>query len=82
MSGVGTRVQIISAAGLLMLDGSMPLDDPRPEYIGKEGTITSWEPMGNGLSSPVITLDDGMIIHGYECWWCPIEDLEPEGGVS
>jgi hypothetical protein len=21
-----------------------------------------------------ITLDDGEIIHGYECWWVPLED--------
>lgn len=44
-------------------------DESKP-HIGKHGLaeeITPWDIK--------ITLDDGNIIHGYECWWIP-EDEE------
>ena len=48
---------------------------PYPEHEGKEGTITGSEPLSFGsasFSTPVITLDDGVVLKGFECWWEPV----------
>lgn len=55
----------------------LPYRQPRPEHEGKEGTITGSEPMEfefMTIDTPVITLDDGTVLRGYECWWAPIEN--------
>jgi hypothetical protein len=54
-----------------------PLNQPHPEHEGKEGNITGIEPMSFGsmrIDTPVITLDDGTVLRGYECWWQPVEN--------
>ncbi len=53
-----------------------PMRQPHPEHEGKLGTITGDESItdDNGrhmLYVPVITLDDGAVLRGYECWWEP-----------
>lgn len=50
---------------------------PNPSEVGKLGIITGTEPVSLGGTSfdvPVITLDDGTILKGYECWWEPVKD--------
>lgn len=49
-----------------------PMRQPYPEHVGKTGTITGTKKVGEGFSSPVITLDDGTVLRGYECWWEPV----------
>jgi len=52
-----------------------PANQPFPEHEGKEGAITGTEAigfMGRKINVPVITLDDGTILKGYECWWEPV----------
>jgi hypothetical protein len=39
-----------------------------PSARGKKGHIIGHESI-IGVPVPVIMLDDGGIIHGYECWW-------------
>ena len=46
--------------------------NPHPEHIGKQGVITSMR-MIEGHASPVITLSDGAVVGGWECWWEHIE---------
>jgi hypothetical protein len=68
------RCIIIDADGMSLSDGDFSAiaktpDESKP-HIGKHGLaeeITPWDVK--------ITLDDGNIIHGYECWWIP-EDEE------
>lgn len=38
-------------------------------HVGKRGTA---ELQSDG--NVKITLDDGEVIYGYECWWIPIDD--------
>jgi hypothetical protein len=61
---IGERVRITPVDGLRK--------QPFPEHEGKYGSITGKEPMTLGdmtFDIPVITLDDGTILKGYECWW-------------
>ena len=44
-------------------------DESKP-HIGKEG-LAERDPDDNGFGVR-ITLDDGSILHGNECWWEPI----------
>jgi ribosomal protein L21E len=52
---------------------SPPMRQPHPEHTGKEGTITGKEEMSS-FNVPVITLDDGAVLKGYECWWEPVKE--------
>jgi len=50
----------------------------RREYLGL-GTIIDFEKVQFGLdvlSIPVIQLDNGRIIKGYECWWISKEEAD------
>lgn len=51
--------------------------NPHPEHIGKQGVITRMRII-EGHASPVITLSDGAVVGGWECWWEPLE--LPRGG--
>jgi len=48
---------------------------PHPEHEGKEGTITgekdilAWSTKLKPFFVPIITLDDGTVLEGSECWW-------------
>jgi hypothetical protein len=66
---IGQRVRIPEV--------STPLRQPHPNHEGKLGTITGSEPVrleDMKFDVPVITLDDGTILKGYECWWEPVKD--------
>ena len=60
-NGVGTRVIIIK--------------DERSSTgaKGKKGHVIDHETI-LGVPVPVIMLDDGAIIRGYECWWEPYKE--------
>jgi hypothetical protein len=65
---IGDRVRIPSVEA--------PLNQPHPAHEGKEGFITGSELVGYGrmgFNVPVITLDDGVVLKGYECWWEPVK---------
>jgi hypothetical protein len=64
-----TRCRIVDIAGESIGDGFVAKTPnvSRP-YIGMEGLaelVDDWDVR--------ITLSNGVIIHGYECWWEPIE---------
>ena len=66
---VGTRVRIFPVGP--------PMRQPHPEHNGKKGTITDFWPVRSGgedFNIPVITLDDGTVLKGYDCWWEPIDE--------
>jgi hypothetical protein len=58
--GIGTRVRIVE-----------DYTSPYPETVHLDGTITGIETL-DGFDTPVITLDGGSVLRGYECWWTPI----------
>jgi len=64
--GVGMRVRITDHSGI----PGVSLVSPHPEYVGKLGTITKIV-LVEGYKSPLITLDDGKTVGGWECWWEP-----------
>jgi len=54
-----------------------PMRQPHPEHNGKKGTITDFWPVrleDEEFNIPVITLDDGTVLKGYDCWWEPIDE--------
>lgn len=56
---------------------NLPCKQPHPEHEGKEGSITGKEEMTLGdmtFNVPVITLLDGTILKGYDCWWEHVKD--------
>lgn len=62
---IGDRVRIVE-----------DYTSPKPETVYLDGVITGIEPVEIGdtsIDTPVITLDDGSVLRGYECWWTPIE---------
>jgi hypothetical protein len=70
----GIRVRIVEVVS--------PLRQPHQEHIGKLGTITGTDRIGSADGgpwiTPVITLDDGTVLYGFDCWWEPIKE-EKEG---
>ena len=68
---VGDRVRIAKSM-------PPPFRQPHPQHGGKLGTITDSTVWSFGFSSwfdvPVITLDDGTVLKGYECWWEPVKE--------
>jgi len=66
-----TRCQIVDPDGSEIVPGlkRKTPDDSKP-HIGKEGLA---ERIDGGVR---ITLDDGGIIWGHECWWTPVESKE------
>jgi hypothetical protein len=64
---IGDRVRIPTV--------SFPMRQPHPVNEGKLGYITGTESinLGETFDVPVITLDDGTILKGYECWWEPVK---------
>ena len=66
------RCKIIDVTGQEYHPGlKMRTPDKSKPYIGKEGVA---EKIGDYVR---ITLDDGHIIYGYECWWEPIKPPSP-----
>jgi hypothetical protein len=70
---VGDRVRIPSV--------ELPMRQPHGGHEGKQGFITGTEPVefaDTKFDVPVITLDDGTVLKGYECWWEPVKITEGE----
>jgi len=68
-----TRCKIINVTGIDVfpgIEGRTP-DESKP-HIGKEGLA---ERVGEGVR---LTLDDGNVLAGYECWWEPMPPKEAE----
>jgi hypothetical protein len=71
-----TRCEIVdadqasTAIGTLGNESLLPKtpEASRP-HIGKRGTARETDNFG-----VVITLDDGSVLHGYECWWVPLDE--------
>ena len=64
------RCQIVNADGDTFHGIPMKTPEVSRPHIGKTGLAEKIH--GNVR----ITLDDGNIIHGYECWWKPIKEAE------
>jgi len=63
------RARIVDAAGTVIVPGFVATTpDVSRSHIGKEG-LAEWE----NPSTVKITLDDGSVLYGYECWWEPVE---------
>ena len=65
-----TRCGIVDVEGHEVLPGIVcRTPEVSKPHIGKEG-------LAEHIDDYVveITLDDGTIIYGYECWWIPIEE--------
>lgn len=62
------KCQIIDVTGINVFPG-IPGRTPEASkpHIGKRGLA---EDIGDNVR---ITLDDGNILYGYECWWTPLE---------
>lgn len=67
------RARIIDVVGVEVFPGVMgATPDVSKPHIGKEGLAE----LVDGLMGPDtvrITLDDGSVLYGYECWWEPVE---------
>lgn len=63
-----TRCKIIEGTGLTFFGLSCATPEESLPHIGKEGTA---EELSDGTIK--ITLDDGNIIYGSDCWWVALE---------
>ena len=64
-----TRARIVDVAGAEVFPGVLGnTPDVSKPHVGKFGLA---EQMDNGLVR--ITLDDGVVIWGHQCWWVPVE---------
>ena len=62
------RAKIIDVTGIEVLPGiNGRTPDESKSHIGKEGLAEEVD--GNVR----ITLDDGSVLWGYECWWTPLD---------
>ena len=71
----GTRVRIARASETVF-SGEVLRSDPFPEHCGKEGVLVRYVAFGR-YETPLIHLDDGTELRGYECWWEPIYPPPP-----
>ncbi|KKL59915.1 hypothetical protein LCGC14_2210540 [marine sediment metagenome] len=63
------RCEIIDVVGVEVLPGIMGNTPGKSKpHVGKQGIA---ELKGDNVK---ITLDDGNILYGYECWWKPIKE--------
>lgn len=70
------RVRVVSVAGTEVFPGIIGADPdaakPHFEELGWCDEDGHPDPLEPNYTNPKITLDDGTIIWGYECWWKPI----------
>lgn len=71
------RVKVVKAAGTEVLPGIQAADPeaarPHFEKLGWcDEEAVPWPDEYPTYANPKITLDDGSVIWGYECWWTPI----------
>jgi hypothetical protein len=71
------RCRIIDVTGEKSYGIPIKTPDISKPHIGKEGIAKKifYEPEADDIFDWYIqiTLDDGTIIYGHECWWEPIE---------
>jgi hypothetical protein len=82
VGSIGMRVYLPPVDGerVKTLVGELVKVQPKPEIVGRYGTITDYEVIdfiGRPIHIPVITLDDGKIVRGYECWWTESNGDDP-----
>ena len=66
------RARIVDVVGVQVFPGVLGnTPDVSKPHVGKFGLA---EQMDNGLVR--ITLDDGAVIWGHQCWWVPVEDTD------
>lgn len=73
MSGIQypTRCRIIDPSGMTLAPGVVAVAPKKSmPHVGQCGTA---ELHDLGVK---ITLDNGDVIYGYECWWEPIDESE------
>jgi len=73
-----TRCRIIDVTGKEVfpgIEGRTP--DMSKSHIGKEGIAEKLDEW-----TVRITLDDGAILYGYECWWTPLPNKSPNTDVA
>lgn len=64
-----TRCRIIDIAGKALGPGIVAMTPaPSKPHIGKKGVAEEVDGVVR------ITLDDGTVLYGWECWWKPIAD--------
>lgn len=64
------RVKVVSAAGVEVLPGVIGADPEKAQpHLEKLGWMVEEVHPQLGRKNPKITLDDGSIIWGCECWW-------------
>ena len=69
------RCKIVDVTGIEVMPGMMGrTPDGSKPHVGKCGLA---EEVGDDVR---ITLDDGNILWGYECWWQHIHENHDEGG--
>ena len=65
------RCVIIDPNGSEVMPGIGGIAPPKSiPHIGKHGIAERV----SGSMSPRITLDDGAVLRGYECWWIPEDE--------
>ena len=67
-----TRCEIIDVTGMkypFKTDIILNTPDISKPHVGKRGIAE--RDKEHGIR---ITLDDGTIIYGYDCWWIPVND--------
>jgi hypothetical protein len=71
------RCRILDVTGDTFLGTPIKTPDISKPYIGEEGIAREifFEPKEGDMFNWYIeiTLDNGVIIYGHECWWEPIE---------
>lgn len=68
------RCRIVDVDGELFYPGLVKCTpEESVPHIGKEGLA---EEVGQDVR---ITLDDGIVLWGWQCWWVPLEAVETAG---
>jgi hypothetical protein len=76
-----TRCRILDVTGKRWRGLAIATPPVSTPHVGKEGLAEEDDLLledGSVLPSVRITLDDGTILMGYECWWEPIPALGPD----
>ena len=65
------RCEVIDVTGVEVFPGVLgKTPEESKQHVGKRGLAERV----NDLGGVRITLDDGSVVYGYECWWKPIKE--------